>query len=320
MQFYVKSAGLSSSTDYKWYDCSKGKLELCEPSFIENLRQEKELFDLESISLLLLRNEETQLCLLIQLPKTQRQDYQGRNIRNSFAWVSNNEIDNLTLQGLAASFLQYANEFAEKMNGLVQNDSSLINIGFSVNFEQLKENVFKLAEEINLSCNDTSTKVAHDNLERRIELGKQLQVNQIPNSVGLLVIVAKYVNPDRIYQYNSVWRVLSELEESIEWATLEKNTEIKEIAEDVDIRNKSTHLKAETKKHPNENQTASIQTLPKNKRKKIVKFWFKQGTRLKYQDIANKSNLTLKEVEEIAQQVIAVDPRPDPDFRGNSNN
>ncbi|NES04391.1 MAG: hypothetical protein F6K22_17070, partial [Okeania sp. SIO2F4] len=118
---YVQSRGVSQDYDYQWKKISfdSNQEDIYYPPLVEEFQH---LLDLNALSLLLVRSGD-KLLLLVRDISSQGKDYRDRTIRNSVAWIGEDQ-DEQILRALAIRGLQSVlgqdTLFKEEINNAVE--------------------------------------------------------------------------------------------------------------------------------------------------------------------------------------------------------
>jgi hypothetical protein len=198
MKIYVQSRGFSQDYDYCWL-----------PEVPPILRQYRinDIIQSESPSVVLGRYDDRLLLLVTGLEASERVDFQGRKIRNSVAWIGeDNEANEQKLRAIAAytlrGLLDIDIDKAVKFGG---------EFGFEVAFDTIAR--FKV-DEVQQFNAKLESKIGRNTEYLRNDVAYELEERCLPqdndfNNIPLVVVTGiKSVNA--LKQAN-VWRGLSNL-------------------------------------------------------------------------------------------------------------
>ncbi|RQH08835.1 putative Ig domain-containing protein [Okeania hirsuta] len=226
-RIYVQSRGISQ--DYQWnetnFDNNTQKQKTVDyPPLVKNF---KDLLDSRTPSLLLARCENKLLLLVADIP-SQRRDYMSRIIRNSVAWIGE-EQDEQILRALAVRGLQSLlgedYSFQEEINNAVKSDREK---GFTIEINGLEVN--NLAQEIQVKSESSlpseiaKRKIAKIGDKRINELINELKEHKLPQHNGALVVVTGNKAQSALEEA-SVWRGVSKLVNSEDWIEVQPELE-----------------------------------------------------------------------------------------------
>lgn len=224
---YVQSCGFGANQDYSWQkkdgDGQSPEIPpLLEDGIDKNKGKTTKISDLyasQDPSLVILRDGDKLLLLVTALKAVERSKKYGRSLRNSIAFVTENE--NL-IRGTAARILKDWESFTEKVDEAVVFDKEK---GFEVKW-QVIDNYLNESEikDIDSKDPDLTIKVAKDSLINGVsrqngraiaELAEELQNYRLPKLNDALVVVTGNVSEDLLATW--VWRGISERVTSDIW-------------------------------------------------------------------------------------------------------
>ncbi|GAA6616600.1 hypothetical protein [Scytonema sp. NUACC26] len=198
MKIYVQSRGFSQDYDYCWL-----------PEVPPILRQYRinDVIQSESPSVVLGRYDNRLLLLVTGLEASERADFQGRKIRNSVAWVGeDNEANEQKLRAIAA----YA------LRGLLDTDLDKAvkfggEFGFEVAFDIISHFQVDEVKQFNAKL---ESKIGRNSEYLRNDIAYELEERCLPKGNGFnnipLVVVTGIKSVNALKQAN-VWRGLSNL-------------------------------------------------------------------------------------------------------------
>ncbi|MEH1937789.1 MAG: hypothetical protein V7L14_29600 [Nostoc sp.] len=214
MKIYVKSCGVSQEHDYCWLDEQRNIVE--EPEVVKNVQY---LIQSEAHSVVLARDDDSQLLLLVTGIITSRKDFRNRAIRISVAWVvkESDEQKNVQyLRAIASSILR--ND--KLVNGIEEQVIKGEKYGFEVNnFNYLKDLSDEKLEDENSTLEKNSykskieaisDKIKYSNFKKDIAEELKKYCLPKPETFKILVVVTGIKSKSVLTQAN-VWRGLSTL-------------------------------------------------------------------------------------------------------------
>ncbi len=204
MEIYVYSAGVSQQHDYFWQKNTDNRPEPTnEPSQVTKF---KYLLENESPSLLLVRDRNQLLLLVTGMKASQRKDYRGRTIRNSVAWISEDDQENeQQLRGIAILALQ--GQLDNSIDNAIKNGGEY---GFEVSFNDF------INIKVPTTQNSNPTKacmLAENSNSNRETLANLLLSERLPkeqHDTEALVVVTG-IKAENTLKEAGVWRGLSTL-------------------------------------------------------------------------------------------------------------
>ncbi|BAY26983.1 hypothetical protein NIES2100_68030 [Calothrix sp. NIES-2100] len=210
MEIYIKSRGLQR--DYYWVTKSENQpiaenSESIPTQAITLINAATHLVEEKDFSLVLFRSQNDKLLLLVTALQTQRQDIQGRNIRNSIAWIGKNK-EEFKLRQLAVLALK--NELEQKIDPAINNYSG----GFEVDWEAIEQTIQELiplsgAGKEPLPAEAEIKKIARISETRKRQLADELLKYCLPSEkTGALVVVTGIKSKESL-EKAQVWRSLS---------------------------------------------------------------------------------------------------------------
>jgi len=220
MEVYVQSRGDSEEYDYRWMRITEQEQRLEIPSFLTRSlligrSSEVRIFDLiqsEAPSVVLARDN-GELLLLVTGIESTRQDFRGRRIRNSVAWMCQDSDEHERfLRAIASQAL--LDQLREKVDLAVEFGGEY---GFQVDFGKIS-NLLSTAELEKIHTREPKLdKKLGKNLPRvRDELASELEERRLPTEDGVLVVVTG-IKTESALKQAGIWRGLSALVEAERW-------------------------------------------------------------------------------------------------------
>ncbi|MEC4814056.1 MAG: hypothetical protein SAK29_12400 [Scytonema sp. PMC 1069.18] len=211
MKIYVQSRGLSQDYDYCW---------LPEVPPILKKYRINDLIQSESPSLVLGRYENQLILLITGLEASERADVQRRKIRNSVAWVGeDNQENEEKLRAIAACALQ------DKLKETLQDEIDQAvtfggEFGFQVAFEDISQ--LSVAETITTRSFPAKVdkKIGKNSKNLRDNLAYDLEESCLPkgndfNNTPLVIVTG--IKSENALKQAGVWRGLSNLVQGEGW-------------------------------------------------------------------------------------------------------
>ncbi|MDB9311682.1 hypothetical protein PN462_01110 [Spirulina sp. CS-785/01] len=198
MEIYVQSRGKLQDNDYCWI-----------PEIPSVLTQHNIIHLVgQSFSLVLARyNAQLFLYLTGLASRPERDDFRGRPVRNSVLWLCSDTPENeLKLRGLTIQALQDRNRLSEDCDRAIKLQGEL---GFTVDFEQLKNLDYSHLCQASNSTSDPSKKIGNNSDNLQQEIAVELASNTLPDYPGLLVLITSIKGKDSL-KATGVWRGLSD--------------------------------------------------------------------------------------------------------------
>lgn len=225
-KIYVQSRGKSQEHDHCWLEIREGKQLSISPEEFKDIKP-KELIDGQKPSMILARSGKHLMLLVMSLKAGGRLDFMGRQIRNSVAWIADEDFDEPLLRRIAIQALEGDREIgkslADAVNEAVENAPDN-KYGFTVDFGKLKK-IGNSSDSKYVRCEEASfesLKFGGDNESIREELVKELTKYALPKSseaVQILVVITTMKSEDGL-RAKHVWRGLSSRILSEEWIPL----------------------------------------------------------------------------------------------------
>lgn len=221
MEIYVQSRGDSEEYDYRWLKITEEKQQPEVPPILtrlilsENRIQVRavDLIQSEAPSVVLARDNGELLLLVTGLDASDRQDFRGRKIRNSVAWVCQDSDDNERfLRAIASQAL--LDTLREKIDLAVSFSDEY---GFQVSFEAINQlPSMEELEKIHSMETKLDKKLGKNLPEVRDALAYELEERRLPTDNGVLVVVTGVKTESALIQAG-VWRGLSNLVQAEGW-------------------------------------------------------------------------------------------------------
>jgi len=211
--FYVQSRGVSHKYDYQWKKITHGEQQHDDAKFILRLNESLDT-EYEPFSLLIARTEEG-WCLLITALRSNRKDFQNRVIRNSLAFIFDEEQER-ELRSIAVRFLGGEVEsICNELDQIITDDENE-NVGFRVKYDDFCE---LFSDNVNgIDDGQAKNKCLIGKTSPRLlsDLAETLRKTKLPQEQERLVVVTGIKKPDKLA---NVWRALCSLEKSQDWRT-----------------------------------------------------------------------------------------------------
>lgn len=212
MKIYVNSCGVSQKHDYCWVEEHNNIVE--EPEVVKNVQY---LIQSEAHSVVLARDENGQLLLLVTGIVASRRDFRNRAIRISVAWVvkESDKKDVQYLRKIASSILM--DKLITDIQGTVSFEGEIY--GFKVDFNKLKSLVEEKLEDEGSTLEENyhksqietiSDKTKYSNFKNNI--AKELEkccLRKLENFKILVVVTG--IKSKSVLTDAKVWRGLSSL-------------------------------------------------------------------------------------------------------------
>ena len=223
MEIYVQTRGLSQDYDYCWLRITPESQypeipPMLTRPILTSTKSEVRITDLiqsESPSVVLARDNDELLLLVTGMESTKRQDFRGRKIRNSLAWVCQDSEDNeqllraLAVQALRGSLKKEVDDAIDFAG----------DYGFRVDYKAI--NKLGTPQNVtNLSAN-SYLMLGKNSEQLRDDLANQLKENCLPTETGVLVVVTGIKKESTLTQAG-VWRGLSNSIEAATWKRYEE--------------------------------------------------------------------------------------------------
>ncbi len=213
MKVYINSAGRSPAHDYSWKSIDTDKGSQKPTNSPDEIRDDRNLLDARTPSLLLKRNK-GEVALLVSDMKGERRDYQGRVIRNSVVWVSKDEalLRKLAIRALR-SFIGEGS-LPEDIDRLIQSERKERYRGYKIvsPADFLAEKFIDSSMEIGEKEPGQTGKIYKRNDVRILDLIGDLKEHRLPKKDGPLVVVVGNTSQSTLKEAE-VWRGLSKLVE-----------------------------------------------------------------------------------------------------------
>lgn len=225
MEIYIQSCGFSVDDDYRWLRVNADFQQPEIPPILTRLiltdnRTQVRVTDLiqsESPSLVLARDSGELLLLITGLEARERQDFRGRKIRNSVAWVCQDSDENeLFLRAISVAALR--GKVEEKIDSTVAFGGEY---GFQVDFAKIRQlisedELIKIQSIAAKRDDKISYKIGKNSPELKAQLADELAGYSLPLDNGILVVVTG-IKKESTLRQAGVWRGLSNLVEVEGW-------------------------------------------------------------------------------------------------------
>ena len=204
MDIYVQSSGREHG--YYWLAEGETRFEAGKIHNFPILQQARYLINTQDFSIVLYRLEGKLLLLLTGL-STQRQDRMHRYIKNSIAWIGNNNDDEIILREISALTLSNNFQILKILNGAVSHAEDPRQ--FKVDWKAIKG----LIQVSRIRCKplpyqEKRSKMARVSDARKQELIETLMKYNLPSRDGGLLVLTT-ANNKKILEKARVWRALS---------------------------------------------------------------------------------------------------------------
>ena len=205
MRIYVQSRGKPQNKDYTWLKAEKNHLSRKIPPIIKRIPIAK-LIDSRKYSIVVARDD-GELVLLVTGLSSQRNDFMNRQIRNSVAWVVDDNPENeKIIRSLAVCVLTDREKIENEVNEAVNETEANSDYEFNVNSETINQ-LSDIKVESYSNPNEDNY-IGSDSIELQQEIGLELQTNALPNRDGILVLLTSLKTESALKEYE-VWRGLS---------------------------------------------------------------------------------------------------------------
>ncbi len=208
--FYVQSRGVSHNYDYQWKKITPDEQQQDDAKFILPLNEFLDT-EYEPFSLLIARTEEG-LCLLITGLQSNRKDFQNRVIRNSLAFIFDEDKEQ-ELRGIAVRFLEDEKSIRKKLEQIITDDEKL---GFRVKYDDFCELFSDKVNGIGDGQPKNECLIGNTSTLLLSDLAETLRKTKLPQQQEKLVVVTGIKSPEKLAK---VWRALCSLEKSTGWRT-----------------------------------------------------------------------------------------------------
>jgi hypothetical protein len=206
MEIYIQSAGVSQEQDYSWQKISANSQQpIDEPELVEAF---KHLLDTQSYSILIGRKSSRLILLVTGMKSSQRKDYRGRTLRNSIAFITEeNRVTEKTIRKIAVVALN------DKLSTIID---EAIKSGGQYGFEVSSyEKVAALINESDSNMRDDPTEIkdcqiGENSPDNRKKIADTITKQCLPKNLENLVIVTGNKTEDSL-KNAGVWRGLSNL-------------------------------------------------------------------------------------------------------------
>ncbi|KHD05693.1 hypothetical protein PN36_32290 [Candidatus Thiomargarita nelsonii] len=216
---YVQSRGVSHKYDYQWKKITLDEQQQDDAKFILPLNEFLDT-EYEPFSLLIARTEEG-LCLLITRLRSNRKDFQSRVIRNSLAFIFDEEQvifdEEREIRGLAVRFLDDEKSIRKKLDQIITDDDN-DNAGFHVKYDDFCELFSDNVNGIGDGQPENKYLIGKTSPTLLSDLADTLRKTKLPQEKEkeILVVVTGFKKPETLA---NVWRGLCSLEKSKDWRT-----------------------------------------------------------------------------------------------------
>lgn len=205
MKIYVQSRGKPQNKDYTWLKSEENHLYREIPPILKRISIAK-LIDSRKYSIVVARDD-GELVLLVTGLSSQRNDFMNRQIRNSVAWVVDDNPENeKIIRSLAVCVLTDREKVENEVNEAVNETEANSDYEFNVNSEKINQ-LSDIKVESYSNPNEDNY-IGSDSIELQQEIGLELQTNPLPNRDGILVLLTSLKTESALKEYK-VWRGLS---------------------------------------------------------------------------------------------------------------
>lgn len=207
MEIYVQSRGVAQEHGYCWFDENKNIVEA--PDLV---KEAKELIESEAFSVVLARKNKELLLLVTGLKSSERKDYRGRTIRNSVAWIAqDNDEHECTLRAIAAHALR--DSLKKDIDGAVESGGEK---GFKVSFEKIQKltadaTADAKAETLELPKPRKNKEIKYASKENKDKLADELAKYRLPQHESFPLVVVTGIQDKETLEKARVWRGMSNL-------------------------------------------------------------------------------------------------------------
>jgi len=232
MEIYVQSAGISEEHDYCWQKVdTPGRVD--EPDLVKYF---KYLLQTESPSILI-GYKKNHLILLITGMKADRKDYRGRTIRNSVAFISqDNPDEQRKIRDIAVHALREEKELSTVINSFIISGGKY---GFNFDFQEQEtgKNDYLLKKIPSIGRKDS--KNYNEKNKQKLMIGKNSEENKIAIAFDLehielselmegseALVVVTGIKAEDTLKKAGVWRGLSNLVAKAELSSYVKKSNI----------------------------------------------------------------------------------------------
>jgi WD40 repeat protein len=207
--FYIQSAGISQEQDYSWQKISNNCQQAeDEPELV---REFKHLLNTQAYSILVGRKRQQLILLVTGMKASQRQDYRGRNLRNSIAFITDETSENeKEIRRLTIAALNH--ELETPVDKAITSGGRC---GFEVDFQKIKILINEsIPENIGIKVTkDTFCKIGKNSKRNTTSIANELERNSLPKNIETLVVVTQ-AKDENTLKKAKVWRGLSNLVKS----------------------------------------------------------------------------------------------------------
>ncbi|MFP4693305.1 MAG: hypothetical protein ACLFM2_05510 [Halothece sp.] len=205
MKIYVQSRGKPQNKDYTWLKSEENHLYREIPPILKRISIAK-LIDSRKYSIVVARDD-GELVLLVTGLSSQRNDFMNRQIRNSVAWVVDDNPENeKIIRSLAVCVLTDREKVENEVNEAVNETEANSDYEFNVNSEKINQ-LSDIKVESYSNPNEDNY-IGSYSIELQQEIGLELQTNPLPNRDGILVLLTSLKTESALKEYK-VWRGLS---------------------------------------------------------------------------------------------------------------
>ena len=214
MIIYVQSRGKNQDQDYRWLKIKENEHYLKTPKFLlqplENSPVKPvNLIESQKFSIILVKLNKY-FCLLITglKAKEDRNDFQGRRVRNSLFWICDTtEIQNAEMKVRSVLIRALQGDLEQEID-------SAIDIGGKYGFKAEQSNLEQILLNSSLLLENNPSqklncKISSNSKLSREQLASELQTRSFPERDGVLVLVTSIKSLSALQKIN-VWRGLSD--------------------------------------------------------------------------------------------------------------
>ncbi len=220
MEIYVQSAGVSEEQDYCWQEIKDNSQEWVEePGLVTDF---KHLLQTESPSILIVRKNNQLILLVTGMKASKRKDYRGRPIRNSIAFIADDdESGEQSICGIAVQALR--DELENVIDKLiVEGEKCGFKVAFkifiqktentlTIYFKELDKNVEKLCVEVDTQATLPELKIGKNSKDNKEKIAQELTALKLPTIDQPELVVVTGIKAENTLTEVRVWRGLSNL-------------------------------------------------------------------------------------------------------------
>lgn len=223
MAIHIQSRGKNQDQDYLWLRIKENGIKPQTPDYLQNKQtlgvlsvKLSDLVESQKCSVILVKAQRYFCLLITGLRARGRNDFQGRQIRNSLFWLCDTkDIDKAEAKMRSLLVLALRGELEKEIDLIINNSDN--KYGFEVNYPQLQELINDIKVESNNNT-DVDNKIGNNSDNSKQELALELETNPLPDREGLLVLVTSIKSASALQQ-TLVWRGLSNRVEFEEFKT-----------------------------------------------------------------------------------------------------